>query len=325
MNTVKAKIKEIVIGLGISAMIIGVFSAGLSAIDLGAAAAQSIVAGENNQAIAETHSEAQKNAEMAEETEQKAKFVPPSITVTQSQWQTAAIASYALPMEEVAQIGAEYIWDIFDVSIDGMYVEMLFVDWPSSSRTYWSGTVVRCAEALDIRNEFGGGSEILYMFLIDAETGMRVDIWGGQRSRVSREISEEEIEELLALRTAPIMMEFFEQDFYGRIAMLEITDETIESYTKTAATLAERHFNNTTVTDVTIGNDEWSGVSAMVERNENGEKVLVLQTLTFIATDDMGRTAYISISATDIQHGISISTQHNDIIPDFCFGDEGRG
>ena len=336
MNTVKVKVKEIVIGLGVAALIIGAFSVGLSALDIGATAAQPMTASaNNNQAIVETttatadeananNDEAQDASEETNYAQKKAKFVPPSITVTQSQWQIAEIASYALPMEEAAQIGAEYIWDIFDVSIDGMHVEMLFADWPSSSRTYWSGNVARSAEALDIRSD-GGGSEVLYMFLIDAETGMRVDIWGGQRSRAFTEISEEEMEELLALRTAQIMMEFFEQGLYGRIAMLEITDETLEAYTKTATNLAERHFNNSAVTYVAILNDEWSGISAMVERNETGEKVLVLQTLTFMATDDTGRTAYISISATGIQNGLNISTQHNDQIPDFCFGDTVRG
>ena len=47
----------------------------------------------------------------------------------------------ALSPEAAAAIGAQYIYDIFGVCIDGMYVDMEFTNWSHMTRSHWSGIV----------------------------------------------------------------------------------------------------------------------------------------------------------------------------------------
>jgi len=73
----------------------------------------------------------------------------------------------ALTMEEAAEIGAYYIWDMFGDSIYGKHVEMFYTAFPSSTRTYWHGSVSDSSGELAYLNA-------IYTFTIDAISGERV-------------------------------------------------------------------------------------------------------------------------------------------------------
>jgi len=125
-------------------------------------------------------------------------FVPPALTVIEAPWQRYhAIPSSAIAMEDAAQIGARYIWDVFGTNIDGMYVQMMFADHASQTNTWWSGTVF--VEHPDnptinyIVNVYGDERFALpvYSFTINGITGERISIsYSGQRGHMPITIPE---------------------------------------------------------------------------------------------------------------------------------------
>jgi len=152
-------------------------------------------------------------------------FAAPTLTVVENPNQYFKIPAVAMSIEEAAQIGARYIWDVFGESIDGMYVEMTFGAWPSQSRTYWQG-VVR-AEAFDLESFADGDIEarialndtMMYRFSIDAVTGMRVDI----TSDFLRSVPLEELQNrAMDERHAMIEANWWEMDLDGRLTFLGI-------------------------------------------------------------------------------------------------------
>jgi len=68
----------------------------------------------------------------------------PSITVVEDESNASYYTKSAntLSVEDAADIGAQYIWDVFGENIDGMTVLMNYSSFPSSTRTYWHGTVL---------------------------------------------------------------------------------------------------------------------------------------------------------------------------------------
>ena len=56
-------------------------------------------------------------------------------------WGVDRIDPLALSPEAAAAIGAQYIYDVFGVCIDGMYVDMEYSNWSHMTRSQWSGTV----------------------------------------------------------------------------------------------------------------------------------------------------------------------------------------
>ena len=75
-------------------------------------------------------------------------FVLPDVTISVSPWQHYhEISAQAMSMEDAAQIGAEYIWEVFGTCIDGMHIEMHFSDWDWHARTHWHGTVYPSEQA----------------------------------------------------------------------------------------------------------------------------------------------------------------------------------
>jgi len=264
-------------------------------------------------------------------------FVEPDVTISASPWQryNPEISAYAMSMEEAAQIGAEYIWDIFGICMDGMHFEMMFSDWNTASRTYWQGSVYTSEEAAaamaafnEAMNEAVSRDQQLdlsawndrpesptHHFMIDAVTGMRVDISGNLEA--PQYISAEDIEILRDRRTfGDLWVTWFAKDIYEQIAYLGISAEQIEAYEQTAREIAYRHFNNSELVDIQLANQR-GGLNANPHFDENGEVTFILETVAFAAMDDTGREALIAFPAESARFAaaITIGTQHNDFIP----------
>ena len=127
----KTRYKEIAKMAVVSAFAIGIFSA--------------VLIGANNLAFAAATNGTQAIPSATEIADTPlvaapADFQAPNLNVISSSSNNVhannTISAAAMSMENAAQIGAQYIWDVFGESIDGMYVEMMFANWPSQSRTY---------------------------------------------------------------------------------------------------------------------------------------------------------------------------------------------
>ena len=273
-------------------------------------------------------------------------FVQPNLTVIASPALNGhannIVSAHAMPMEEAAGLGAQYIWDVFGESIDGMYVEMLFANWPSNSRTYWIGTVRRnrpvevpdietsvdaqgrtyiANETVHIEARIYNVNNVLYRFMIDAVTGLRVSIspWSGTVAMSCPK----ELEAAMYLRTSPERIEWQKRwqdmDAHARMVYLGLTSEDIEAYAQTARGFTERHFNNSTVVDFSDGVPH---VGIVIDNN--GNAAFEFTSVTFTATDDTGREAIVTIEAGT--HSLSASgivTEHNDFIPGFSYNRPG--
>jgi len=252
-------------------------------------------------------------------------FIPHDITILEHPSQNEAlkylyqlqeIPTAAMSMEEAAQIGAQYIWDMFGENIDGMYVSMRFSAQPHSSRMQWIGRVSRTPEAFQRAPEASLTNENfdpLYSFAIDAVTGERLDIsyW------VWRVLSKEE-SQAQELTRGMFGMEWHNMSTPERIEFIGgIPQETLDAYMQTAKEFAQRHFNNTTVIDIQLGGnrlDDQRDIEVHGRIDENGEFTFVLSTLTFLVTDDTSREAFVRISAESaLWNMIFIDTRHNDI------------
>jgi len=241
------------------------------------------------------------------------------------------VPANALSAEEAAQIGAQYIYDVFGESINNKYVAMRFSVWPSNSRVYWHGSVMsRLPE--DLHNHGRADAQhMMYTFMVDAVTGMRVDISTGfrfQTIEMSQEEMDRELDMFLEWRQSGLVRAWYTSDdetsisLEERMEYLGLTAEQLELYTTRAKELAQRHFNNSEVVDVQLGGDlgrVWNtGLIAGPRRDANGNVYTVLESLYFSVTDDTGRIASVTIpSSSSDSNGITISTQHNDIIPGF--------
>jgi|GEM_PF-1917653 len=317
-----------------------------------------------------------------------ANFQLPAITVLE-EVSDAERNAHALTTEEAAELGAQYIWEVFGESIDNKTVIMSYRNWQGMTRTYWQGVVMSNsgAELLDNKDLLSGlvyhrfemtdltsgkiidessfvfssreassdgtvyatvrfvasgeaaeinsrhinvrtviadavsGEEIntgegLFMFLIDAGTGERIDItsvWGTN----SRNLTEEDMEKSMAIR------EIMSREFMAgnhtpytlseEMKQFEMCEEVIKEY-------AQRHFNNSTVVNIEL-ESVW-GSDFIIDSNEN--LIATDKTLRFAVTDDTGRVAMISVHAKSNQV-IGINTQLNDIIPGFFDNMSGRG
>lgn len=249
-------------------------------------------------------------------------FIAPQLIVRETSWHNyAAKPAYALSAEEAAQMGAQYIWDIFGESIDGKYVSMSFVAWPGHQRIQWHGMVT-----LSPHDEAGGiRSNMRFMFLLDAVTGERIDIMymGHQTTRAP--IDTEDAENHPSRRAMMALRMMGEEGWLkmvdaGNTILESLPPEQLEMYVNRATELAQRHFNNSTVVDVRLGN-EWSeGTRIGITFDEDENFVFYLDGLEFTATDDTGRTAFITIPAAEATFTfINITTQHNDRIPGWCY------
>ena len=240
-------------------------------------------------------------------------FVAPNLTLLECRWQgDVVVPESAMSKEDAAQIGAQYIWDVFGESIDGMYVSMGFEDWPNSTRTFWRGSVGQ-SEA------FNRDSDIFFSFLIDAVTGQRIDIDNGM-SGIPMFIEEADIEEIMSWRFSVMDSGYFEMSAQEQKDFVGLSNDMLEAYKQTALELASRHFNNSEVTDIVLGTAWGISLGIAPVRGADGTLTFGLGSLTFTATDNTGREAYITIPAgPGATHTIYVGTSHNDIIPDFVW------
>jgi len=240
----------------------------------------------------------------------------------------------ALSPEEVAEIGAKYIYNIFGVCIDGMYVEVDFMDrGVFSTRSFWRGYVSvnnrntlerRAAQGELIENflrENPEGSEGWYAhkndrsfvdlgqyfefipedfyFIIDAVTGEWIDI-----AHRAAEMRGRTSEETLAIRQAAM-----EQNIdIARFGDVNLDNEEKNELVRVASYYGQRQFASTTVVDVEL-------LRAFTDfaLDDSGNIIIVPGRANFMVTDNTGRVAGISICMLTMQV-TSISTMRNDMV-----------
>jgi len=258
-------------------------------------------------------------------------FTAPTFTMIEIISHTArSIPSSAIPMEDAAQMGARYIWDVFGTSIDGLYMEIWFSAHASQGNTTWTGMVYMENPLDGTPNEIDGyivyesSAFPTYIFSIDSITGKRIDISymcqpdmdernSESRNQSGRTISgfDRDVDDVMASRTALLNAGWFDMSISEQIAFAGISDETLEAYLQTAMTLAQAQFNTSSVSDVQLTDLATNGLL---------DGVVDLAAFIFTAVDNTGREARIFIPVTDTGIGmVNIITSHNDFIPGFNY------
>ena len=339
----KTKLKEFIKIAAICALSIGAFSAaftGLNNIAFNAAtngtAPLPIVQPEPAATVEMQTAEVQEASYVlladAHTAEEIGEFVVPNLTVigvTDHNFHT--IHTSAMSMEAAAQIGAEYIWDVFGISIDGMYVTMFYSAWDGHAREHWHGQVfLSRADAMSTES-----FNPIFWFAIDSITGMRIDISQSMPMVNRPEIDERAIMEWrMYISEDTLALHMMDDD--ELINYFELAPEKLEYYTQRALGYAERHFNESTVQNIMLGMlVEHADRETMVipgirigpDIDENGELTSVIAGFTFTATDHTGRNAeiMINIEQSMFRGTVHIFTQQNDRIPGFVYTGRGRG
>ncbi|MGL5435787.1 MAG: hypothetical protein ACRDBO_10380 [Lachnospiraceae bacterium] len=102
-----------------------------------------------------------------QEKEATSDYVKANYTVIESQLQPST-NSYALSVDEAAELGAQYLWDMFEVDLDGKVISMFYSTDPGSAIPYWDGYVY------DSESKMADVESIpQYNFSIEAITGAR--------------------------------------------------------------------------------------------------------------------------------------------------------
>ena len=275
-------------------------------------------------------------------------FVPPTVTLITSVYQQ--IPAHAMPKEEASQIGAQYIWDVFGSSIDGMYVYMVYQMLPGYTRPFWLGIVYPTAPThLELNfADFEGDSNAWldahvfssYSFRLDALTGMRVGVsYSAPSDREASIIAfrEQGVDRQSMIRTidpsSPEMLfrtKWFEMSAEEQLKSSDITSERFEYYMQMALDRAKRHFNITTVQDIKLGSNFQVPIQIQtlerLEFDSTGGFTAIIGTLIFTATDNTGREAVLRIpTANSSWRFTSVETMYNDFIPGFSYDRPGIG
>jgi len=240
-------------------------------------------------------------------------FQPPELTVIQSivlaNNETEIIpCTNALSVEDAAQNGARYVWDIFGECMDGAVVFMSYAAWPSYNRNYWIGVFAESEEALFDQREF-------FRFTIDAVTGERIDIFGPNRTQMfaDPEMADEVMAAVMELRRDPNRNT---DGFNAFNAFFQLrqgeTAVDFEEHAQAATEFATIHFANTEVVSVQV-----KGVATSAWGfDEDGNLISIARHIILSATDCTGRIADIAIDE-ETKTLIRLTTMHNDIIPGF--------
>jgi len=211
-----------------------------------------------------------------------------------------------MSMEEAAQIGALYIWDVFGESIDGMIVEMTYTyaRWDGMVMIYDEETLSWLQKTTEERDElwWGADPEIhermerfwdgrVFSFAIDGITGARIRISRPHFFQVelaedpSHIVTREEARAAFDMRHHALMWN--EPDPFP----LYLTESEMELYLQMARTYAERHFAFTNVADVVFE----QVVPIELGRDEAGEIIAIDFMLDFTATDETGQIIHLGI------------------------------
>jgi len=257
-------------------------------------------------------------------------FDSPNITVTDITFRNAymlhvgEVDFLVMSAKEAAEIGAQYIWDIFGESIDGMYVEVELSHWFNVNRPHWHGMVSvydrrtleqreerdRLIEEYNLRRLTGERLEdireifttspdfieynpAMIYFTIDAITGERIDI--------SRPIDAEKRGMDLA---------GYWGSYEARMAhTVEFTTQQMDELMQIARNLGQAHFSQSTVVGVQFIH-AWRQMSSDMDGN-----IFVCPGFAdFEVRDDIGRIAVMNFCLDDTEV-TNIRTVRNDIRP----------
>jgi len=226
-------------------------------------------------------------------------FQSPSLTIverTHEGQQPIAKSARAMSIEEAAELGAQYIWDMYGESIDGKRVDLFYASFPSSTRAYWLGYVI---DPFETEVENAQGHMVIgverYNFSLDAITGERIGIGKAFPTSIDWDFT---MEEILDLR-----LRFMNPTF---------TPEQMDKYAQLAKDYADVHFAFTNVVSVTFSH----ATPAIYARDLAGSLEATNYVLWFDVTDDTGREAKVSI-ISELGQLFILDTQHCDIVPGF--------
>jgi hypothetical protein len=217
----------------------------------------------------------------------------------------------ALSPEAAAEIGAQYIWDMFGESIEGKSVQMTYSNPPAATRAFWIGVVfeqgtrlINRESSVEDRMQFGRSTH--FTFTVDAITGEWVNIsTNSHQTEISDEVRAALDARLILSQGALTERMTSERQLYAFSRNTQQLDEYIEA----AREIAQKHFNTSEVTSV-----ELRDVATIAYGfNENGLYSAKRQ-LVFEVTDSTGRIADVAITETTKQL-IWFNTAMNDIIP----------
>ena len=263
-------------------------------------------------------------------------FIAPTFTLIEILDSRAySVPSSAIAMEDAAQIGARYIWDVFGTDIDGLYMEIWFSAHASQINTTWTGLVYMENPLDGTLNEvyeyliLENSASPVYMFSIDSITGERINISymcqpdmnarraDGYSSQSGHTISGigRDVDDVMASRTALLNTGWFDMSIDEQVVFAGISVDALESYLQIATRFAESHFNTSDVSDVQLHNIATNGMI---------DDVVEVAALNFTAVNNTGREALIFIPATGADFGMtSIDTSHNDFVPGFNYNHSG--
>ena|GEM_PF-2747826 len=241
-------------------------------------------------------------------------FAAPDITVSQAVWQYDEIPVGVISPEEAAQIGAQYLWDVFGKCIDGMHVVMLYSDcWLRPSAGRWTGIVYPTQEASESNVwwfEAGAGvvtpvdpdantADRRFNFTIDSATGERLETASHSNTPVAPIFHDTQV-----LWESARGREIQAMNDNQLAAFIGLSPEQLEVYFQQVTAFAEAHFNNSTLQSVELGrnivspyrSERIQGIQPLLDTDENGNIFGTLSGIEFTATDHTGREAVITMS-----------------------------
>lgn len=184
-----------------------------------------------------------------------------------------------LSLEEAAAVGAEYIWEVLGVDLDDLSLQLTYTSPVSLNGSWWMGSFGTSRETIE-------NQEVMYLFLIDAHSGQRIDLIDMETPEVRR----------IAGIDLAGTMEAVAGDREMSDEFVAPTLDELLVYQELAEAFAMRHFNETSVVEIEP--------HPTLAFNPLGF-------LIFLATDETGRVAEVRIQM-ETKALMAISTQHND-------------
>ena len=241
----------------------------------------------------------------------------PELSVYDATDKTVAVNPNAISAEEAAELGAQYIWDMFGESIDGKAVVMTYCVWPSHTKAYWLGEVAETKD--DAEN-----NDWLFNYYICAVSGERADIYNMNPDIDA--LTHDAASSVRERQISKLLIEFTEKyRLAGRIDELDEmfavkpTEEQLEEYGQLAKDYAAKHFIGTEVASIVFIH---GGSSADID--EDGNIFKTDKTLTFKATDSSGRCADVCV-AIETRALLNVSSSQYDIVPGYNYDAPGVG
>ena len=247
----------------------------------------------------------------------------------------------ALSPDEAAAIGAQYIYDIFGVCINGMYVDMEFTSWWGFGRLHWRGDVTstnrntleqraqmqRLNAEFMARYEAGESRESLaryfdmtfrvdftmpeFSFTVDAITGERIDIWYNSpfATRPVWIPGDGSFEESRMYEEQRILREYIKiewSDDWQAAFSSALSHQELAVLYEIAWHYGQRQFNNTAVDYV-----EFSGAHNNLAVDANDNIVRTAGSAVFEITDETGRIAMLVICLDSLSVTSINSSRHD--------------